>query len=217
MQLKNKNVVFLGDSITQGAGASCEEKNYLMQFSKLTGANVFNYGIGGTRISKNRVPSAVEIYDQTFVQRCENMRDDADVVVVFGGTNDFGHGDAPLGLPTDNTEYSFYGALNILYRKLLKKYPNSVIVVLTPLHRESEDVTINEIGIPCSPLKNYVDAIRQVADKYSIPVLDLWAISGMSTRVQELNELYFVDGLHPNDLGHERIAKLLVKFLDNYI
>ena len=35
------------------------------------------------------------------------MDSDADVVVVFGGTNDFGHGDAKLGTFESRDPYTF--------------------------------------------------------------------------------------------------------------
>ena len=47
---------------------------------------------------------------------------DADGVVVFGGTDDFGHGDAPIGTPSDRTYDTFYGACHVLFSKLIEKY-----------------------------------------------------------------------------------------------
>ncbi len=38
------------------------------------------------------------------------MDNDADIIIVFGGTNDFGNGDAPFGEMSDRTPYTFYGA-----------------------------------------------------------------------------------------------------------
>lgn len=52
MILKNKRVLFLGDSITEGVGVSSPEKCYVSVFGKMSGAIVKNYGIGGTRIAK---------------------------------------------------------------------------------------------------------------------------------------------------------------------
>ena len=58
MDLKNKTVCFLGDSITEGAGASTEEKCFVSLFAKAhPEAKVFNFGIGRTRIAKQIKPS----------------------------------------------------------------------------------------------------------------------------------------------------------------
>ena len=142
------------------------------------------------------------------------MDADADIIVVFGGTNDFGHGDAKLGKMSDRTEYTFYGALHVLCEKLINKYPEALIVFMTPLHRLSEDVKVNEIGIPLeTDLEGYVEIEKKVAKYYSIPVLDLFSISGLQPKVQALREKFMPDGLHPNDDGHRIIADRLVGFL----
>ncbi len=68
-----------------------------------------NYGIGGTRFAKQAVPTN-ERMDMDMSGRIEELDEDADIVVLFGGTNDFGHGDAPLGTFADHTPHTFYGA-----------------------------------------------------------------------------------------------------------
>ena len=211
--LKNKKINFLGDSITQGAGASKIELSFVNLFKKLSGADIENNSIGGTRIAIQKTPSSVPIFDTYFASRILEMRNDADYVVVFGGTNDFGHGDAPLGKMGDTIPDTFYGALYDLYTKLYKKYPSSRIVAITPLHRLTENNTVNEIGLQCKPLIAYVKAIKETAELFSIPVLDLFATCNMNPNIPELNERFFFDGLHPSDAGHKRIAEMLYNFL----
>lgn len=143
------------------------------------------------------------------------MDKDADAVVVFGGTNDFGHGDAPLGTMNDRTPDTFYGALHTLYTSLLEIYTEKPIVVVTPLHRTNEDNPRGDgnkqsnVGV----LKTYVDIIREVAEYYSLPVLDLYKNSGMQPKVSVIRETYIPDGLHPNDKGHMLIAEKISEFL----
>lgn len=97
MELKGKKIYFLGDSITEGVGASDAEHCYVSVFGKLSGAIVKNYGISATRIACQTENLTTKEPDLSFVNRVDSMDSDADVVVVFGGTNDFGHGDAKLG------------------------------------------------------------------------------------------------------------------------
>ncbi len=216
MELKGKKIVFLGDSITEGHGTSSVEHTFWNELARRTGAECYGYGIGGTRIAKQiGAPSPNPRHDLYFGSRVEEMRPDADVVVVFGGTNDFGHGDAPLGDMEDRDEDTFYGAFHVLLTKLIEKYPEAQIVVMTPLHRVSEaDTKRSERGIRrVGSLETYVDAIRQVAAFYGVPVLDLFRTSGIQPRVPVLREKYMPDGLHPNDAGHVRIAEKLIGFL----
>ena len=51
MELKGKKIYFLGDSITEGVGASDAEHCYVSVFGKLSGTIVKNYGISATRIA----------------------------------------------------------------------------------------------------------------------------------------------------------------------
>ena len=144
------------------------------------------------------------------------MIPDADVVVVFGGTNDFGHGNAALGTLADRTNDTFYGAYYCLLKQLIGRYPNARIVVMTPLHRESEDEAVyNELGVRrCGPLSVYVQAIREVAEFFGVPVADLFRDCAIQPRIPALKEKYAPDGLHPNDDGHVLIAKCLLNVLE---
>ncbi len=209
MELKGKKVNFIGDSITAGVGASAPENKYVEVFARLTGSTVRNYGISGTRIARQH---GVNQFGECYCDRFAEMDDDADIIVVFGGTNDYGHGDAPIGTPDDTTPDTFYGACNYLACELMKKYPTATIVFLTPFHRIGEDSSAGQR--PDGPvLKVFVDIIREVAEKYSIPVLDLWKNGGVQPNVEVSRVTFMPDGLHPNDAGHELLANRLAGFL----
>ena len=215
MELKGKKIAFLGDSITEGVGVSCVENTYWSLLARKTGAQCFGYGIGGTRIAPQLHPSPEPRWDLYFGSRVEEMADGMDVVVVFGGTNDFGHGDANMGSMSDRGEKTFYGSFHELILKLIRKYPGADIVLMTPLHRVGdEDCSFNEFGVRRqSNLEGYADAIRRIAAYYGIPMLDLFRTSGIQPNVPELMETFAPDGLHPNDTGHERMCQRLIGFL----
>jgi len=216
MELKGKKINFLGDSITEGACLDDWNNVYWMRLGRETGATVRGYGIGGTRIAPRLNPErpGEEGFGQYFGSRVAGMDPDADIVVVWGGTNDFGHGDVPLGTIDDRDNTTFYGALHCLYRALWEKYPTATIVVMTPLHRVGEHDTLNEHGNPAiAPFKVIRDTIIEVAAYYSFPVLDLYALSNLNPELPVIKETFMPDGLHPNDAGHERIAGRLMGFL----
>lgn len=213
MNINGKIVAVLGDSITEGVGVSSVEKRYTDVFARITNSTVYNYGISGTRVARQTTPDDNPRFDLDFIGRVDEMVPNADLVVVFGGTNDFGHGDARFGVFEDRDEYSFYGALHILLTKIIKKYPCSRIVFMTPLHRLSEMGDINERGLKRHLLKDYVMAIKEVCEYYSIPVLDLYSESGLQPSVEIIKELYMPDGLHPSDKGAARIAEMLASFV----
>lgn len=216
MELSGKKINFLGDSITEGHGTSSFEHRFSNLIEKKTGAICRNYGIGGTRIAAQQNPVNPGWDDNDFCGRIDKMDPDADIVVVFGGTNDFGHGDAPLGNMTDRTVNTFYGALHVMCERLIARYPEAAIVIATPIHRCNEaslhgDNKPTDIG----NLKTYVNIIREVAEYYSLPLLDLYAMSGLQPLVPVIKEKYVPDGLHPNDAGHVILADKMIAFLKN--
>ena len=212
MNISDKKIYFLGDSITEGGGASAADKTFVSLFQKeYPPVNVINYGRGGTRIARKRIPSDNPKADFDFNRRVTEMADGADLIVVFGGVNDFGSGDAPLGRLGDQTEDTFYGALYALYEKLLKKYPYAKVLVVTPLHCVREDVP-NRQG---NTLKEFVVAVRETAELFSFPILDLYATSGINPEFGKVKETFMPDGLHPNDAGHQRLFELMNAYITN--
>ncbi len=169
------------------------------------------YGISGTRLARQTVPSQEPSFDKFFASRVDEMKD-ADAVVVFGGTNDFGHGDAPIGEFADRTPDTFYGACHDLYTRLIEKYLGKPIVIMTPLHRTEEDEVRVKRGVSVT-LKTYVDTIREAAEFYSLPVCDMFKMSGLQPKVPVIMRRFVPDGFHPNDAGHEIIAARLGGFL----
>jgi lysophospholipase L1-like esterase len=208
MQLKNKKIVIIGDSITEGVGASCKEKAYPSVLAEISGATVYNYGISATRYAYQM--DEFNEYKECFIDRAARIKEEPDVILVFGGTNDFGHGDAPFGTDTDRDGYTYLGACHKLYSSLLQKFPDARIVILTPLHRLSENNTVKEVrNIPTLPLKAYVDAQRRTAEYYGLPIIDLYSISGLQPAIEEIRVKYMPDGLHPSDDGAKRIAEII--------
>ena len=214
MELKGKKILFLGDSITEGCGTSGPEHFYWSVVGQKTGAVCRGYGIGGTRIARQHRPSPDPRWDRDFISRVEEMDPEADIVMVLGGTNDYGHVDAPLGRPADRTPDTFYGAMHTLCRLLIEKYPAAVIVFMTPTHRLDEEKLINEQGVRnVATLGEYAQVIREVAEEHGLPVCDLRRISGINPAIEAQKTRYMPDGLHPNDAGAARMAERIVEFL----
>ena len=208
MDLSGKKINFLGDSITFGCCATDNRGfvDILARDCHLAAAR--NYGIGGTRYARQRVPSEEASYDLDFCGRFAQMDPDADIILVFGGVNDFGHGDAPMGTEADRTPDTFLGACHFLYRGLRERFPAARLLVATPLHcRDETDPSRTPT------LGEYVAAIRRTAAVRGIEVLDLYETSALDFRRPEIAGLYSTDGLHPNDLGHAVLAREIAAFL----
>jgi len=203
MELKNLKVNFLGDSITEGHGTTAPEKVFHQVIKEKYGMEyAYNYGVGGTRIARQTSVSADHKWDLYFALRAEIMDRSADAVVVFGGTNDYGHGDATFGTVDSEDIYTFCGAVNSLINKLKKDFPDSKIIFMTPLHRLEEN---NPSGPDSKVLADYADAIVEICGRHGVPVIDLFKINPLDPADSEL----VPDGLHPSDKGHSIMAEVI--------
>lgn len=88
--------------------------------------------------------------------------------------------------------------------------PSIDLVLITPPQRIRDGYDIdftNEVG---SKLIDYVNVIKSLGEMYSLPVLDLYSEGGISKK----NISTFTrDGLHPNDVGYDRISDKMYRFL----
>ena len=219
MELKGKIIDFLGDSLTEGLQLKDDANrydNYIARTCGLKKAN--NYGIGGTRIAFQSRPSEKAKHDLDFCGRCYLMDPEADIIVVFGGTNDYGHGDAPFGQIGDKTRTTFCGAVDYLINKIRELYPSAKLVMVTPGHRFDDATTppidkYQRLGIEGRQLEDYVDAMMTIARSYDVPILNLLEKLDIDPKKSEDREKYTRDGLHYNDEGHVKLGECLAEFL----
>jgi hypothetical protein len=187
----------------------------ILGLSKMTGM-----GVGGSCVSAK---SDYGTGNAPLISRWNNIPE-ADLITIFMGTNDWGH-ETPLGTIEDTTDVSFYGALNVIIPGLMTKYPNARIIWITPMHRYGfgtskilgTKFTFDHLpnGRDCT-LEDYVNAIKDVCSRWSIPVIDLYSMSGLHPYIAPHKSTYMPDGLHPNKAGHEKMAYLISKWLQIY-
>ncbi|MDE6274540.1 MAG: SGNH/GDSL hydrolase family protein [Clostridiales bacterium] len=206
MELKNITGVFLGDSITEGWGAERYEDTYFNRLAKQTGMRALGYGVGGTRIARGGDERDGR---RDFLYRCERMERNADLVVVLGGSNDFGFRSPIEG----EGEFAFSGACRLLFEKIKRLYPNAKLVVMLPLHRIDCIVSReNTEGEAQLPLSRYVETLQKIAEEYSLPIVNLYDEVDI-LKTEEGRMIYCPDGLHPNAAGHALIAERLLQVL----
>jgi len=227
VQWRGLKVGVLGDSITD---PKQKNETYWRYLSAWLDWDVKVYGISGHAWS--HIPGQTD-------RMIAEMGDEVDAVVIFVGTNDYAGGrplgkwydEAEAfvnwwGQDRKLTHRSFNkdpntvrGSINIALEKLKKRYPDTQIVLLTPTKRwfftcsktnvqPAEDWP-NTLGLH---LEDYVACVREAGQIWSCPVIDLYGESGLVPCTEGYSK-YFrdekTDGLHPNSLGHERLARLI--------
>lgn len=222
MELKGKIIDFLGDSITEGVGVEDRENNRYDNVLKRECdlKAVYNYGIGGTRLAHQITPSDKPRFDLCFCGRAYDLSRDADIIVVYGGVNDYFHGDAPIGKMGDTTPATFCGAVNFLMNFIKNEYPGKTVVFMSPARFFYDGMDGSAPSTrPCKradamPILEYTKIIKATAALYDIPVLDLYEKLGLDPTDPEIKAKYTADGLHFNDAGHHVIAACLREFLE---
>lgn len=206
---------FLGDSITYGAGVDNPADRYSTLVAKYFCAEECNYGVGGTRIAVQR--NCVNDYDENvFMRRAVQMEKNVDFTFVFGGTNDYGHGDAKLGCFDDRDVYTFYGAFHELVAYLVASFPKGRLCFILPIPRYNQDDPRGEDGGKqelAAPLSSYIEAEKEVLAYYGVEYLDL-SNSFYVPSAPNRSKL-FLDGLHLNAAGHKFLADRLIAYLEN--
>lgn len=192
-------LITIGDSITKGTytgiGDTCPASIANPNFSeilrqKLGFSELKCYGINGVSVS---VTSSVN--PEYAISKNYDNTDDGDFLIIAGGTNDFGT-DVVLGSPADREDVSFYGALYVLYSKVLKRMPKEKVVVIIPINREYEGD--NKAGFS---LDQYRNAIIERANDFGFYLVDGRKIP-INPKNPDDKKRYICDGLHPTQEGH---------------
>ena len=224
MELQGKIINFLGDSITQGFGVDDVENNRYdnVMLRKCGLKAVNNYGIGGTKLAfQYKLTEKSPPSDLFFCGRAFYMELNADVVVIYGGVNDYLQGDAPFGQVGDKTPATFCGAVHYLMSTMKNRYAHATVVFLTPARMCYEGVPDTQVSTrvekqpDAKPLSAYVDVIKEAGQRIGVPVLDLYSKLPIDPKITEDAQRYTADGLHFNDAGHEVLADCLIDFLKN--
>ncbi len=206
-ELSGKNISCMGDSITAGVFLNdVENECYTNIIANLTGANVENLGVSGSKIS-NIDTDEVE----SFVDRVVNITN-SDYIVIFGGTNDYWHGVTNIGAVDSENIEEFTGALNYLFDYIYTNFPNAKILYVFPFrqYNGAVDTTNNGHG----SFNDFRLGAKSVCDNKSVVMLDLYSQGGINPATNETHrELYTIDGYHLNANGHKLLADKIIKML----
>lgn len=226
-QWQGKRVAFLGDSMSD-KGSNATTAFYWQYLSELLGieSHVFarsGYQWNGVMKKAQEMRAA--------------LGDSIDAIIIWAGTNDYrnstpigefytvqydsvsldGKMVSALHRTFVMTDRTFAGRINKLLSYLKGHYPEAQIVLMTPPHRgfasfratnvQPDENYANKLGLY---LESYVETLKQAATLWAVPLIDLHSESGLHPMVESHARYYHhpeTDLLHPNALGHYRIAR----------
>ena len=206
----DKKFMYLGDSI------SFKELRWITTFNaNLMITNYENYAVSGAHIKDysdttypyNGNPSSIDQHNNVLgnqVQKAINNHTIIpDYIFIFAGTNDnmanepeeiestFSNEGNVIALNSVDRK-TFAGALRWSYEKLTEEFPNSRIIIITPIQCA---VNVREFNIQ----KQKAVRIKEISDRLACITFDAFNESGIYSNLESSNTVgrYLVDGLHP--------------------
>lgn len=203
---RGKKWVCVGDSLT--AENIRTTKHYFDYVADETGITTVNMGDSGSGYAREQDVGTA------FYQRISDCPTDADVVTIFGSFNDLGAG-LSIGSVDDTGTTTLAGCINTTIDNLQTVIPlvNLGIVAPTPWDTTQPSTSGNAY--------NYVEMLKAICARRSIPFLDLWRESNLRPWDADFRELAYSkdggSGTHPDENGHKLIAPRFKAFLETLL
>jgi len=153
-----------------------------------------NNSFSGSRVSEtgNDAPKSVAFIND---KRLDLLK--GDIIIVFGGTNDFGQAEDQASFTTFENSYLY------LIDKLKEKLPNSKLYFCTPLQRT--DFALDEENSQGWTQFDMANTIKELVSKANVNLIDLF-----SYPIQKDDGL-LQDGIHPTQKGMKIIYDITKK------
>lgn len=199
LSYENLKVVAFGDSITAGVSSgqtTSNFKSYINIVKDAFGWTLTNNAVSGKCITNNDSDS------NSISAKVIAYSGNDDLIIIAGGINDYNQ-NKPLGVITDTTVVTLYGALKSMcdHIKSIGKYA----IFITPINctnRYVTDITIQQIR----------NAIYDVASMYSFGVIDGGGMP-FPTKTGLRQQTLLFDGIHPTEIGHRLLADCVLNAL----
>jgi lysophospholipase L1-like esterase len=196
-KLYGKSLFVAGDSVAFGFGSG--GKSYADIIAEKNKMSMKKVAVSGTTFAKrdgmtNSILEQVQMMDKLY-----------DYVLIEGGFNDYFQrnngvsiGTMPKNMNSGRDDKTTYGALDSICLWIKQNYPASKILFVVP-HK-----IMTNAGVLDDGFYPYLQAIRNVCEKYSISYADIALKGGCTPFYQEFRDTYFSgDGIHLNLEGYE--------------
>lgn len=197
-ELEGLTVNAIGDSYFAGNGLQ-EHYVWINLLARKYNMTMNNYGINGSTVS-NAVTKFHPICD-----RYQEMPE-ADIILVEGGRNDFNQ-KVPIGTADSRDTTTYMGALNVILDGIQEKYPDAMIVCITPWNFKDKD------GYTLT-YQDYCTAMKEVAKAHGVYCIEACNpdISGVDMRNSVFRSQYCMDVEDVSHLNLEGMKLVMPKF-----
>ena len=184
---RKRRILMLGDSITQGIGAAYASTGYAMQAAAAFDCEALNQSVAAVRFEPDCLA------DVGFMP---------DLITVALGTNDWSN-------RKDKADFDFYAAS--FFARLNELFPQSPVLVLSPVKRCRQEPDQPPFRPNLYRESKLFEALTALCAPYTqMRCIDGWCLMP-HTRA------FFLDGLHPNDLGMTYFAQALLPYMHDAV
>lgn len=224
-----KKILCIGDSIT-------ESGTWFSTLLEKTGAaQIWNRGASGTTLasytnSTNSMCDRADLdadNDQSHHGGGFPSDENVDVVITWGGTNDFGNvsKNVQFGGALTRNKMTFVSGIFYLINKLKTKYPTKPIYICSILTAQkpgtgdwnrysvSGGVYTEKTNWTGKTISDYNAAIQKIASMTGVHFIDMDHCGISPVNPTDYSNYFNADGLHPNDAGGVHIGKYIAESL----
>lgn len=205
-----KKLVIYGDSIStinhgEGGYEAILKKSLHLD-------EIYNYAVGSSGLSTVTPNNMVDI-----VSKEDNIPADADLILIWHGSNDWYWG-TPIGGMGESNPDTFWGGIDYVISRLRKRLPMAKLVWVTPIYRYEAPYELSFAGEAyelsnCAErtMQDYYDTLEKASVRYGFPLIDM----RRRCNIHQGNEDYYLeDRVHPNKNGYDVIGKVLVQEIE---
>ncbi len=215
--LDGLTINLVGDSMTGNQTTMKNEDSSFVTFadyvkSKYPNCTVNLFGHGGSTIAvnENSASAGNSFYERVIGTGTNNVNEDADIWVIWGGYNDVDHNVlTPIGTPTGTELSTLYGSLKAIIQNIQERDNAPRVILVTP--HQSYGLILYQTGT-AERLRDLRECFKVVGEAYSAPVVDLWSEAGMTLS----NYVpYHKDSVHLNQNGYFMCYGHILKAIEN--
>ena len=204
---KGKKWAVFGDSISQPNTDGLDK--YYNYIADNLGMEVTSYAVGGSGYFKGAGSAGYGA--NNIIDKLTNAPEGYDINSFMAGDNER---HLEMGSPTDATPTgeptTLCGAVRKCIELAIEKYPTAQIFLITPTPGTGNHATPAQ-----GDLNTFANNQMEIAKIYNIPYIDLYHASGLRPWNAENAAVYYRDYCHLVAAGHQYVANLMQKWMQN--